>query len=491
MTKSRLPLIVACLTTFLVLTYSTIVTVAIPAIADGLRTNFGALQWVVNAYTIALACLLIPFGALVDRVGFRTVLLIGLLGFASASAACAAAPGVGTLIAARGAQGIAGAAMYAVTLPLLEASYSGRARHRAFAIWGASAGLAAAIGNVAGGLLASLDWRMIFVAGIPIALITAVLVRRAVPVDRRPRSVAPVDWPGMVLLSAAITLLVIVSLVAAEHGFSREALAIAAAGAVVTGTLVVRHLTETSPPLERALLEHRSFRAAIVVAFGYYFVSFGPLTVVSTWLQAACGLSPLWTSLVISIQPTVMFLVAGCAGTGLAGAPRWLSLAGGTALCGAGAACLLVVQGVSGWWAALPYLVVTGLGAGLVSPLLPSTALRDATQLQVGVASAASNAARQLGLCVGVAVSGSAVLRVHPNNPSDWQTVLNGVAVFSVTCAVITAGVAALLLWPPRSAGMPFGSEPRNAGACNLQPIDAYAAARLVSSRTPRSNSNK
>ncbi|WP_329194479.1 MFS transporter [Streptomyces sp. NBC_01435] len=163
------PLVVACTATFLLLAYATVVTVAIPAIATDLHTDFAALQWVVDLYTLALAALLIVCGAVGDALGRRKVFLAGFGLFTLASLACGLAPGVRELIAFRGVQGVGGAAMFATTLPLIRASYHGREQHRAFAVWGAVAGLAAAVGNVCGGLLAeALGWRWIFLLAVPV-----------------------------------------------------------------------------------------------------------------------------------------------------------------------------------------------------------------------------------------------------------------------------------------------------------------------------------
>ncbi len=280
--RRQTPLIISCTATFLLLAYSTIVTIAMPVIADDLHTGFGALQWVIDIYTIALAALLIPLGAVSDRIGRRSLLIWSLVAFAAASLACALAPDVLVLILARLVQGIAAAALFATTLPLLEVTYTGPAKHRAFAIWGAVSGLAAAVGNVSGGLLSALGWRTIFAAAIPIALAAAALTAVFIPADQA-RERGRLNVPAMILLAATIGGLVIATLVFADHGLSpTAALTLAASATLCVGFIVHERRHPATALIGPALVRNRVFLVAAVVAAAYYFAAFGALPAVSS-----------------------------------------------------------------------------------------------------------------------------------------------------------------------------------------------------------------
>src|SRR5205823_5318540 len=170
--KKWWPLAAVSLGNVLLLVDVTIVVNALPRIADGLGASLSALQWVMDGYALAMAALLMAAGSAADRFGRRRLYLAGLALFALASLACGLAPGAGTLIAARAAQGVGAAAMLATNTPLLMAAYRGRDRGIAFGIWGGTSGAATAIGPVLGGLLTEyLNWRAIFLVNLPLTAV--------------------------------------------------------------------------------------------------------------------------------------------------------------------------------------------------------------------------------------------------------------------------------------------------------------------------------
>ncbi|MFB7913782.1 MFS transporter [Streptomyces sp. NPDC056061] len=469
--RHRLPLVVSCLATFLLLAYATIVTVAIPAVADGLHTDFAALQWVVDLYTLALAALLVVAGAVGDVLGRRRVFVAGFVLFTLSSLACGLAPDVGALIAFRGAQGVGGAAMFATTLPLIRASYSGREQHRAFAVWGAVAGLAAAVGNVSGGLLAeALGWRSIFLLAVPPGVLGVVLAVRFLPRDPE-RDGRRVDLVGAALLATGLTALVVAALLFGEHGAGPEpltAVLVACAGGVA---FVVCERRVPDPLVDLALFRHPRFLAVVAVAFGYYFAAFGPLTVLSSWFQDAAGLDAVGTALLLSVQPAVFFVVSALRGAALQRAPLWLPLAVGTALCAVGCLSFLLLGLSYGPVALVPSLVLTGVGAGMVSPVLPSAAMRDADPARAGVASAVANTARQVGLALGVAVCGGLFVGLSEPGRAAYTRALGEVGAVAGAVALATAALAVLLLKRQReragtaAAGAVGSAEPGAAGS--------------------------
>ncbi|HEY0186110.1 MAG TPA: MFS transporter [Cellulomonas sp.] len=449
--RRQVPLIVSCAATFLLLAYSTIVTVAMPMIAADLRTGFGALQWVIGVYPIALAALLVPAGALSDRIGRRTLLVGGLALFAAASLACALAPDVVTLVLARLVQGVAGAALFASTLPLLDASYTGHDKRRAFAVWGAVSGLAAAVGNVSGGLLSAFGWRSVFAVGVPLALLAAVLTAALVP-EGRTDDPAPLDLLATGLLAATVGGFVVAALVLADQGPSPALLAIVVACACLGTALVVRQRRHPgTAPIGPALARSPVLRAAAVVAAAYYFAAFGVLPAVSSWLQDALGLTPVSTALVLSVQPVAFFVTSAALGTRLGRLSRRRVLTLGLAICGLGCLALALPGLTPGWRAVVPAMLATGVGAGIISPVLPAAAMQGVAANRTGVAASTVNAARQLGISLGVAGCAVVVRLQQPGtDPALWPRTLTSIALLAGgVCAAAAVGTAVVLRRAP------------------------------------------
>ncbi|WNI22263.1 MFS transporter [Streptomyces sp. ITFR-16] len=450
--RRQIPLIISSTATFLLLAYSTIVTVAMPVIADDLHTGFGALQWVIDIYTIALAALLVPLGTISDRLGRRPVLIWSLVAFAAASLACALAPNVLALVLARFVQGIAAAALFATTLPLLEAAYSGRAKHRAFAVWGAVSGLAAAAGNVSGGLLSTLGWRTVFAAAVPIALAAAVLTAVFIPADRA-REPGPLNVPGMVLLAAAVGGFVIATLVFADQGLSpTAALMLAVSTALCAGFIAHERSHPATALIGPALVRNRVFVVAAVVAVAYYFAAFGALPSISSWLQDALGLTPVETALVLSAQPVVFFLTSALLGALVGRLHRRIPFAVGLVVCGLGCLGLALPAAAPGWQAIMPAMVLTGIGAGIISPVLPAAAMHGVAPSRTGISSSAVNAARQLGISLGIAACATAV-RIHRpgHDHALWSHTLLAVALVTTTVCAGATGIVLVVLGRRRS----------------------------------------
>src|SRR5436309_10264172 len=189
-------LLVVCVGTFMLLLDITIVNVALPKIADDLHASFSDIQWVIDAYALTLASLLLTAGALADLLGRRRMYAIGLILFAFASLLCALSPSSLFLIIARGGQGIGGAIMFATSLALLAQEFHGRDRGTAFGIWGATLGAAVAVGPLVGGALTEgLGWPSIFVINVPIGMVAAFITMARVPESCDPEG-KRLDWVG-------------------------------------------------------------------------------------------------------------------------------------------------------------------------------------------------------------------------------------------------------------------------------------------------------
>jgi MFS family permease len=434
------PLVACCLATFLLLAYTTIVTVSAEVIVADLGAGFAAMQWIIDVYTLGLAALVLAMGTLGDRIGHRRLLLGGLAAFAVAALLCAAAPTGALLIAGRALQGIGGAALFAAVVPLLTHRYTGRARATAFAVWGAVAGAGSSVGTVAGGAVTEfVSWRWMFVAAVPICAVAWAVGATSLPRER-PQAV-PFDIAGVALITTAMSGLTFAVINAGEHGATSTATVLALGVALVAcAAFVPAQRRSPAPVLPADLFATRGFIAVAVVAFAYYFGAFAALPVLSRWLHSTLGLTPLQTALVLTAQLVTFTIVTLGFSARLHDASRAWVLGGGTVLTGLGSLAGVVLLGWPHWTALIAVLAVTGLGAGLVSPVLPAVAATSVPPARAGTGGSAANAARQLGLTIGVAVCGT--VAHHAAGPAA------GAAAALIACGVVATlgGAAAALL---------------------------------------------
>ncbi|WP_326688586.1 MFS transporter [Streptomyces sp. NBC_01795] len=438
------PLTAVCLGAFILLVDVTIVNVALPSMADDLDASFSSLQWVIDAYALALAALLLASGSLADRFGHRRFYIYGLGVFGLASLVCGLAPNAEVLIAARGVQGAGGAAMFATAPALLLTSYQGRDRGTAFGVWGAANGAAAAAGPLLGGLLTEhFSWPTIFWVNLPIAAVAIAMTLRVVRADQpadqpvgspagqpvgssadqpvgspghgaRPGGTpARVDIPGATAFTVAAATLTYGLIRGGEVGWtSAEILATFAVTALaLVAFVVIEHRTARrggAPMLDLALLRRPSFAALMSGALLLQGGAFGCLVLVSLWLQSVLGLSPVGAGLALTPMAGASFLVAAVAGRHIQRlAPR---LPIGVGLLFVAAGMLLLRAGMTadaGQTALMGGLVVAGIGVGLATPVLVSAATSTVPQRQAGMAGGAVNTFRQLGMTLAIAVLGT------------------------------------------------------------------------------------
>ncbi|MER5930007.1 MFS transporter [Streptomyces sp. NPDC002054] len=410
--RKWLPLTAVCLGAFMLLVDVTIVTVALPEMADGLNGSFAGLQWVMDIYALALAALLLGAGALADRAGRRRVYLGGLGLFAAASLACGLATGAGALIAFRAVQGAGGAAMFATTMALLSSSYQGRDRGVAFGVWGAVNGAAAAAGPIIGGVLTEhLGWRWIFFINLPVCALAVYVTRRAVAESRDPHGRAKgLDLPGTAAFTLGAAALTYALIRAGEHGWTEPAsLGLLGLAVLALAAFVAAELRGAHPMLDLSLFRDRTFTGILLGALLLSGAAFSSLLQVSLWLQSAEGMDPVAAGLVLVPLSLAAFAVSAFGGRWLHGLPPRLSVGGGLLLTGAGALLqALMLDAGDGWPVLLPGLVVAGLGAGLAAPALAATAMAVVPPARAGMAGGALNTARQLGNALGIAVLGAA-----------------------------------------------------------------------------------
>ncbi|MGW0660582.1 MFS transporter [Streptodolium elevatio] len=401
------PLVAVCLGAFMLLVDTTVVLVALPDIADDTDSTYADLQWVFDAYALALAALLLEVGALADIVGRKRVYAVGLVVFTIASLLCGLAPGTGTLVAARVVQGIGGAAMLATAIALIGAAYQGRDRGVAFGVWGAVSGASAALGPVVGGLLTEhVSWRAIFLINLPVGAVALFLALRWLRESHGDRTTR-VDVPGAAVFTLAAGALTYAFIRAGEHGWGdatvRGAFAAAAVAVVLFGVVETR---SAAPMLDLRLLRDRSFTGILIAGLTLQIAAFAWMPQVSLWLQTHLGNSPVRAGLMLAPLAGVAFVVAGAAGRLLHDVPARWTIGGGLLFIGTGALLLTRIDAGSDWTVLLPGLIVAGVGVGLGTPALASAILATVPPERAGMAGGALNTFRQLGFALGIAVTG-------------------------------------------------------------------------------------
>ncbi|WP_405182305.1 MFS transporter [Nocardia sp. NBC_01377] len=384
-----------------------IVNVALPDMARDLGAAYlSGLSWVLNAYAIVFAALLVPAGRLGDRGSNRTVFLLGLGLFVLGSGLCALAGNVPSLVGFRVAQAVGAAMLTPSSLGLVLATTPAASRATAVRLWVAFGGLGAALGPVIGGLLVEIDWRWVFLVNVPIGLAAIVLGLRKLPDSRGDGGPLP-DMFGALLLIGAIAAMILALVKGHDWGWTSLGVLLAFAAAVVFGIgFVVSSARHHSPILDPALLRAPNF--TLMATNGVFFqVAFaGMLLTIVLWAQNVWEWSALRTGLAIAPGPLVVPIVAILAGRLIArvGAGPVIA-AGGVAF----AAGLL-------WWASsitlepdyaggiLGGMLVTGLGVGLTLPTAFAAGTAGLPPQRFATGSAVLSASRQIGLAVGVAV---------------------------------------------------------------------------------------
>ena len=279
-----------CVATFMLLLDITIVNVALPDIARDLRSSFSDLQWVIDAYALSLAALLLTAGSLADLLGRRLVFAAGLGLFTAASLLCALATSPMFLDLARAAQGIGAAAMFATSLALLAATFQGRERGTAFGAWGATTGAAVAVGPLVGGVLTqSVGWQSIFLITVPIGIGAIVVALTRVAESRDPDA-AGVDWGGLATFSAGLFLLVFALVRGNPEGWGSPLIVSFLVGAVVLlCAFVVVERRQARPMFDLTLLRKPAFTGASIAAFALSASLFSMFLYMTLYIQNALG----------------------------------------------------------------------------------------------------------------------------------------------------------------------------------------------------------
>ncbi|MGW0066354.1 MFS transporter [Streptosporangium sandarakinum] len=383
--------------------------VALPGIGRALGGGTAGLQWIVDAYTLMFAALLLSAGTLSDRVGASRAFGAGVAVFTVASAACGLAPGLGELIAARLLQGSAAAIMLPSSLALVRQAFPDAAeRVRAIALWTVGGAVAVAAGPVIGGVLSgTLGWRAIFAVNLPIGVATLAVLTR---VERSPRGSAPLDPYGQLTAVIALAALTFGVIDGGENGFGEPVvLGCLGLAAVAAAAFVVIEARTAAPMVPLGLFRSRTVTVSVVIGFVVNAVFYGLVFVLSLFFQDVLNLS--------AMSAGLMFLpmTAVIAGANLASAraaarfgPRTPIALGQAVVALAIFGLLWMDEGTGGAVVAV-MLVPIGLGMGLVVPSLTAVLLNDIAADRAGTAAGILNSFRQTGGALAVAVLGTSV----------------------------------------------------------------------------------
>ncbi len=402
-------LIAVSVATFMLLLDITVVNVALPSIREDLGASFTDLQWVVDAYALTLAALVLTAGSLADRLGRRRLFAAGLVIFSVASLLCALAPDPTFLNLARALQGVGGAVMFAVSLALVAQEFpAGRERGTAMGIYGASIGVAVAIGPLVGGALTDgLGWESIFYLNVPIGAAALAVTYMKLRESRDPNATR-VDWPGVATFSAALFLLVLGLVRGNDEGWgSTMIVSLFAGSASLLGAFLAIERRVGEPMLPLGLFRLPSFTGVQLAAFAVSGSAFALFLYLTLYLQNYLGYSPLEAGLRYLPLTLVSFFAAPIAGALLSRVPARVMLSAGLGLAGV---ALLLMSGIdagSEWTTLLGGFLLLGSGVGLLNPVIADVAVSVVPKEQSGMAAGINDTFRQVGVAVGIAVWGA------------------------------------------------------------------------------------
>src|SRR4051794_12701177 len=412
---------VLCASLLAIVIDNTIVNVALPTLVRDLEADVADLQWVVDAYTLVFAGLLLLAGALGDRFGRRRTLLAGLGVFGGASACAAYAGGVDGLIVARAVMGAGAAFIMPATLSLLISVFTdGRERTMAIGMWAATAGLGVALGPVVGGVL--LDhfwWGSIFIVNVPLTAIAVLAGRRLLPESRDPAG-RRLDWTGAALSGAGLVALVWAIIEAPSKGWpSAPVLAAGAVAAVTLGAFVAWQRRVAEPLLDVRLFENPRFTAASATVMVLFFALFGFLFLSTQYLQFVLGFSPSAAGVRVLPYAGAMIVFAPLSSAVVARLGTKRVVTTGMLLFAAGLGVAATVTTGTGYARLGLALGLMGAGMGLAGAPATESIMGSLPPERANIGSAVNDTTRELGGALGVAIVGSIMSSLYTGRLSD------------------------------------------------------------------------
>ena len=409
--RRMLVLAICCSSLFIVGLDNTIVNLALPAIRRDLGSSLSGLQWVIDAYTLVLASLLMLGGSIGDRIGRRRTFQTGLMLFGVGSLLCSVAPGTGWLIAFRALQAVGGSMLNPVAMSIITNVFTERAeRAKAIGVWGSVIGLSMALGPLLGGLLVdTVGWRSVFWLNVPVAVAVVVLTARFVPESRSPRArrFDPAGQLSMIVLLAGVTFGIIEG-----PGLGWGSPLIVGSFAAAAAALVVLLVVESrraDPLLDPRFFASIPFSAATLIAVAAFAAFAGFLFLNALYLQDVRGYSPLHAGLLTLPMAAMTAVLPPISGRIVARHGARLPLVIGVLGIATGGGLLLALDVDTPLVLIVVAYVVFGIGFGMVNAPITNTAVSGMPLAQAGVAAGVASTSRQVGSALGVAVLGSLV----------------------------------------------------------------------------------
>jgi EmrB/QacA subfamily drug resistance transporter len=448
--QQRLTLVATILGSTVVFLDSTVVNVALPAVAEDLDAGLAGQQWVVEAYMLTLVSLLLVGGSLGDRFGRRRMFVAGLVAFGVTSVLCAVAPSVELLVAARALQGMAGALLVPGSLAIVAATFEGEARGKAVGTWTAWTGIATVFGPAGGGaLIEALSWRAIFWVNIPLIAVTVVLAMRAIAESRDPEAAPSVDWPGILLSAAGLGGPVFALIEQPNLGWGHPAVWIPlVTGTACLGLFVLREARARQPMVELGLFRIRNFWVANVTTFAAYAGLIGGLFFLTLFLQQVAAYSPLDAGLATTPISVVLFLLSPRFGRLASSLGPRLPMTAGPIVAGLGLLLLLRVDADAAYVAdVLPGVLVFSLGLAATVAPLTATVLDSVDERHVGIASGINNGISRVAGLLAIAILGAVISAKFGADAGGGSNPLTASAPEASTAAFrLGIAIAALLM---------------------------------------------
>jgi EmrB/QacA subfamily drug resistance transporter len=431
---------------------SLVVGVALNSIRLDLGGSIEALEWTVNGYTLAFAVLLITGAALGDRYGRKRMFVAGVSLFTAASAYAAIAPTIESLIAARALQGLGAAILTPLTLTLISEAFPAEKRAAALGIWGGITGLGVAIGPFVGGaVVEGIAWQWIFWANVPIGIALIPLAAKMLTESHGPDR--ELDLPGLALASAGLLGLTFGLIRGGASGWTSPSVLASLIGGIALLAAFARWEARThAPMLPMRMFRSRAFSAANGLSFAMFFGAFGAIFLMSQYFQTAQGFGPFeagartlpWTAMPMVVAP-----LAGVLATRFGTRPV---MTAGLALQALGMAWLaMIIEPSTSFAELIAPFSITGVGMALVFPTAPEAVLAAVRAREAGKASGATNAIREIGAVLGVAVLAS-VFAANGGYESPQAFTDGVVAALPIAVVVLAAGAVLALLTPGRAS---------------------------------------
>jgi len=432
---------------FMIMLDNTVVNVALPSIGRDLHVSISSLEWVVTAYALTFAALLITGGKLGDLMGRRRIFVIGIAIFTLSSLACGLAPTSGFLIGARAVQGVGAALMNPASLSIITATFPPRERGQAIGIWAGVSAMALAIGPLVGGLIVdNLNWNWIFFINVPVGVAGIIVSQLVINESRDTSHEQSIDLPGLITSSAGLFALTYALIEGNRHGWtSPEILGLfAAAAALLVGFVVLEHY-QRLPMLDLSLFRIGSFAGSNLVAMLVSLGMFGVFFFVSLYIQNILGWSATKAGASFLPMTILIILVAPIAGkmSDRIGS-RWLMGAGMTLV----SISLLLYQRIglhSTFWTLLPAMLLGGVGMAMTMSPMTAAAMGSVPVDKAGVGSGVLNSFRQLGGSLGIALMGAILasyVTASPRSPEGAQQFVDGLHAALLVAAVFTFAAA-------------------------------------------------